>query len=317
MNLSLFTQYGEMEWVQGFPDRQRVPLLPHAQVSHARIREGIIVLQEIRGLHVLLRYFNFLFCRKITLIAKEQAEGLQSLLLTKGQLQYGPADDLRHFEPGTFSLMAGAAQDGVTIIPQAADCQVLNAYYDKKAYGDYLAVFPSLKKAVGRRSSFFITLPRPARHTVHDAIREIFYAHYTARLARYFWELQLRQALFAQLAQIDHHDHGALLSPQEDEMAGRVLALIGQDLSRHRTLGELSALLHWSASSLKRAFQKRFGMGIYAYLRKLRMQAAREMLLRGEQVKTVAPAVGMRPTNFTTEFRKYFGYHATSLRKRS
>lgn len=138
---------------------------------------------------------------------------------------------------------------------------------------------------------------------------------YAPRLQKIYWGLKLKQALFIQLAQAYTETVGRASTNLEREMAMKARTIMEEDITKHFLNEDLAKKVNWSEASLKRAFRQEFGMGMYEYLRVIRMQKARELLLQGEQVKTVAPAVGMRPSNFTTEFKKHFGYNATSLRK--
>jgi AraC-like DNA-binding protein len=45
------------------------------------------------------------------------------------------------------------------------------------------------------------------------------------------------------------------------------------------------------------------------------MERAKEMLLSGSTLKEAAVAVGMNPSNFPKEFKKFFGYTVTYLIK--
>jgi AraC-like DNA-binding protein len=64
-----------------------------------------------------------------------------------------------------------------------------------------------------------------------------------------------------------------------------------------------------SASVLKTSFHEVFGVTVFAYLRNLRLERAREMLLdQGVSVKEVSWAVGYASlSHFARAFRQRFG----------
>ncbi|RMX10708.1 AraC family transcriptional regulator [Allofranklinella schreckenbergeri] len=66
---------------------------------------------------------------------------------------------------------------------------------------------------------------------------------------------------------------------------------------------------HMSAATLQRHFQQAFGMGVFAYQRRRRLQQARAALARGEvDVAGAAALAGYRhAANFSTAFRRQFG----------
>jgi AraC-like DNA-binding protein len=54
---------------------------------------------------------------------------------------------------------------------------------------------------------------------------------------------------------------------------------------------------------------------MYHFLRKERMELSKKKLLKGESLKAVAIDVGMKSSNFPKEFKSYFGYTVTALKK--
>ena len=78
---------------------------------------------------------------------------------------------------------------------------------------------------------------------------------------------------------------------------------------------EIAKKLHCSTGWLKKSFSKVYGVGMFHYLRRHRMQLAKEMLLSGESLKAVAIEVGMKPRNFPKEFKTFFGYTVTALKR--
>ncbi|GAA4339853.1 AraC family transcriptional regulator [Flaviaesturariibacter amylovorans] len=280
---------------------------------------GSILLQQIQTEGYRLNYYIFSFLQQVSLFGTEENGGLQSLLSLKGGLQFGfKGRAAQTLAEGQFTLLDARTADTETIVPGGRECHLINTYYTGSGYEEWLPHFPALKKALrdkGRKPRFLLPSPRPARHTLLDAVQEVLQEQYQPELQRIFWEMKVRQALFTQLAQAYTEPDNAPATQLELQMAERAQAIIMQDISRHYPNDQLARMVGWSESSLKRAFQKVYGSGLYEYLRTARMERARELLLRGEQVKTVAPTVGMRPSNFTMEFQKYFGYKATSLRK--
>jgi len=61
--------------------------------------------------------------------------------------------------------------------------------------------------------------------------------------------------------------------------------------------------------TLQRAFKKHYGINLFAYQMRLRMEYARTLLERGDKsVKQVALMVGYKlPSSFTKKFIRYYG----------
>jgi len=293
-------------------------LLPQAGVWEARGSYGRLLLQEVPLKGLLLRYLVLQFSQPMELWSREPSKGVQSLIALKGRVDVGFSQaKLQQLGEGQFALLPASGQHTQTLVAPARECHLVQTYYSPEQYTDLLALFPAFGKDLqkaDRQPRFFLSPPRPVRCSVMDAIRDIFRERYQPRLLPTYWELRLAQSLFTQLAQAYSEAAGRVSTPLEREKAAQAKTIIENDLARHYPNDELARLVDWSESSLKRAFRQEYGMGMYEYLRRLRMHKARELLLAGEQVKTVAPAVGMRPSSFTMEFQKFFGYKATSLR---
>ncbi|RYE02142.1 MAG: AraC family transcriptional regulator [Sphingobacteriales bacterium] len=311
--------YGPLLLTPGWPSHRISGPLPGARTLYAEEAFGSVLIQQIHEKTYSLNYYIFSFLQQVTLFGKDDSEGLQSLLSLKGGLQFGfRGKEVQTLAEGQFTLLNARGADTEISVPGGRECHLINTSFSVDGYTEWLQHFPALKKELrraGRKPRFFLKAPRPARPTVLDAVQEILQEQYQPQLQRIFWEMKVRQSLFTQLAQTYTESENIPPTALELEMAQKAQAIILQDISRHYPNDKLARLVGWSESSLKRAFQKVYGSGLYEYLRAARMEKARELLLQGEQVKNVAPTVGMRPSNFTMEFQKYFGYKATSLRK--
>ena len=112
-----------------------------------------------------------------------------------------------------------------------------------------------------------------------------------------------------------------------DEMAGiidpkrlrlqAVRDLIASDLRHPWTIAELARHAGISRRSFNAQFHRSFGSSAADYLRTSRLESAREALLhQGLTVTEAAYAVGYaNPANFSTAFRKHFGYVPSSCQR--
>jgi len=89
------------------------------------------------------------------------------------------------------------------------------------------------------------------------------------------------------------------------------------NLAREVTLGELAALVGLSPYHFARAFKASAGLPPNAYHRLLRVERAKELLVRTDlDVTAVAAAVGYAsPSAFARMFRAAAGCHATAFRR--
>ena len=108
--------------------------------------------------------------------------------------------------------------------------------------------------------------------------------------------------------------------PATGGLAGWRLRLIDERLSNDPTtpsLGELAALCNISVRQLTRGFKVSRGCSIGDYVESRRMEAAKRMLVAGENVKTIAFTMGFSsPSSFTFAFRRAIGISPSQFRQR-
>ena len=108
--------------------------------------------------------------------------------------------------------------------------------------------------------------------------------------------------------------------PATGGLAGWRLRLIDERLADDPTapaLGELADLCNISVRQLTRGFKVSRGCSIGDYIESRRMEAAKRQLVAGENVKTIAFAMGFSsPSSFTFAFRRAVGISPSQFRQR-
>lgn len=107
------------------------------------------------------------------------------------------------------------------------------------------------------------------------------------------------------------------VNPRDRKLLRRVRDLLESDLSRAWTLADLARMSGVGARSLNTKFRAAFGVPVFEYLKRRRLEFARETLLRRQlSVSEIAYRVGYdNPANFATAFRRYFGHAPSALRR--
>lgn len=108
-----------------------------------------------------------------------------------------------------------------------------------------------------------------------------------------------------------------LVSDQKRLRLGAVVELIRSDLRHPWTIAELARHAGVSRRSFTAQFHRLYGVSASEYLRTSRLKSAREALLhQGLSVTEAAYAVGYgNPANFSTAFRRHFGYVPSSCQR--
>jgi AraC-like DNA-binding protein len=90
-----------------------------------------------------------------------------------------------------------------------------------------------------------------------------------------------------------------------------------KNLRHHITIRELAERVRLSESKLKYTFKEMYGMGIYAYLSRARMEKAKELLEESDKsIKEIAMLTGYkRITSFIKVFRKIYDKSPAAWRR--
>jgi AraC-like DNA-binding protein len=107
------------------------------------------------------------------------------------------------------------------------------------------------------------------------------------------------------------------MSREEIEQMMRMEEVLLSNLAEPPTISQLARDAAMSPSKLKKQFKDVFGLPVYEYFQKKRMQKARELLLEGNRsIKSVGIELGFSNlSNFSMAFRKAFGELPSEMRK--
>lgn len=311
--------YGRLSFINGIPPHYTGYVLSQAVAQHATGPWGTLCVQEIRTEKYLLRHFLFSIVDSISFYIREQEKLVQCLLSLSGMYDYR-VNGLKpiQLKEKEYILLHAGSEKIVTTAYGGKIGSLVSTYYTPESYRELLPLFPrfkrDLKKALGR-PILFVYPPKVARYTVHDSILAIWFDKYLDALQLKHIELRLESSLFTLLAQGYSQQASEPLSRFEREKAEAARDLMLENIKVHQTPEQIAQALYCSVGWLKKAFSKAYGTGLFHFLRKTRMERAKEMLLRGDSLKAVALEVGMKPRNFPKEFKAHFGYTVTALKK--
>lgn len=142
------------------------------------------------------------------------------------------------------------------------------------------------------------TLPPPVLAPLLDA-------KITAILLELFVELYAR-------------DRPAESSSSIQAICEQARAIILQDVSQRHSVSGFANRFRVDQLYLQASFKKRFGVSLFNFLRKRRLEHARHLLLTtNTPLKDISRQAGYRDSvNFTAAFKTYFGYTPGSVRRK-
>ena len=320
MNMNIrVNDYGAIEFAQGIPPSFTDYAIPQANISHAVGPFGTFIIQEVQTPTYLLRHFIFVVNQVLSFTIDENHYAIQSLFSLKGDFKHKiSTKQIVSIKESEFVLFRADGHQDYSVLSPGKICSLFQSYYTPSIYKDFLSSFPAFKQDLKRainKSVYFLFPGKVARFSIHDTIHAFWLDKYIGELQAKYIELRMVSTLFTMLAQTYSKTYGEAFSVQEREKSSDALQLISSDITKHYTLTDIASQLHCSPTWLKKAFSKVYGIGMFHYLRKSRMGKARQMLLAGEQLKVVALEVGMKPRNFPKEFKAFYGYTVTALKK--
>ncbi|MEG0720576.1 MAG: AraC family transcriptional regulator [Lachnospiraceae bacterium] len=158
--------------------------------------------------------------------------------------------------------------------------------------------------------SFLIT---PKLHWIFTEMLE----EYTKRNAGYLQMLYsyVVQLLLYTLRMTPKEESGDLILPSQ--MLGKVIEYIYRNYNQNITLAELQNLTFFSGSHLCRKFKKETGKTIKEFIRTIRLNESKKMLIHTElQVKEISRKIGYDDVKYFTDiFKKEIGKTPTMYRK--
>jgi AraC-like DNA-binding protein len=98
------------------------------------------------------------------------------------------------------------------------------------------------------------------------------------------------------------------LSAYDMECLQKAKAFIDKDISRHFAIQEIAESAGIGSTKLKKGFKQQYGLGLFAYLRKQRMEMAAILLsTTNKTIKQIAKTTGFHYTsNFSSAFKAYY-----------
>lgn len=314
----LLEKYGRTSLIAGMPSRFSSYEIPSALRFHAKGPWGILCLQEVKTHKYFLRHFLFFLKEKISFCIEEESTRLQSLLNIAGRLDFQITGRERlELKEREYLLFATSGKQTLTTIHEGHN-SLLNAQYTTEFYRDFYHHFVGLKddlRKAAKEPHYFSLSAQRARNSIHESINAIWEEKYIPSLQAINIQLRLESSLFSMLAQSYPPDNPGKASRLERTLATQAKKLILKDLGVHLTPEEIASQLNCSASWLRKAFRKVYGVPMYNFLRSKRMNYAKRKIEAGMSLKEVSIELGMNPSNFPKEFKAFFGYTVTSLKK--
>ena len=97
-----------------------------------------------------------------------------------------------------------------------------------------------------------------------------------------------------------------------------ILSFLKKHYDRHYTISELSEMFGLSPTLIKKCFKGVYGISLYAYIKRYRLQLAEQLLVESKlTIAEIAGQVGyLNPNKFSSAFSKQYGMSPSSFRQK-
>jgi AraC-like DNA-binding protein len=294
-------------WHNEFPPSFKGVSLPGSTIKTSLGEFGSICVQEFIADRYTIRVTVFDLIQHFISKTVVRNFDLQATLLLKGIVENTTGDTKTIVRPNRFLI--NNSGESTTRFRENLHI-IFDTYYSAELLKELTPVFPELNN----RGDFAISGNADA--DTLDIVHAVLRCKYDEKYRRHFYDSKVRDLLFKYLLLASELSSGKD-DPTEKELDAihKAEQIISNNISEHFSIPELSKKILLNEFRFKQLFKKIFGNGPYEYLMIKRLDKARLLLESGLSVKEVAAQVGYRPSDFTTAFRKHFGYPPSMLKK--
>lgn len=323
MNIELsLSNGGLLEFQPGLPPDYSGPILRGAVALSARTNDAQLVLQELAGEYYSIRLSIGKFLKKIEASGNILAQGLYSYFMLKnGVRKEITSIGKLHLRQDQYTCFYTEPSPCKARFEKDKEFQSLDIFYSPKLLEELLPFFPELKQVMV--SSPGVLLPGkvcwalPAMKEITTYLLDCPYDNATRQ---FYFDLKVRELLYQMLVNAyKRNPTEQYFTPWETAKIHEARTILESYISKKPpTIKALAKQVALNEFKLKSGFRQYFGSGIFEWLIERRMQYAKQLILTtNKPIKDVCVLVGYpRSTNFTTAFRRRFGFTPGSLRRK-
>lgn len=321
LRMSSFT-YGTITPKPEVPAEVATLLIAGSEAVSAEGAYGRILFQEIQAGDMTVKYNIYQVKEDLAIDFQCSPGTLRTHVALKNDSQYYITGIGEYYlAEGQFNIIDAPTLDGTYFLEHDQEYRTLHLGFSSQFLERLFPVFPYLQEWLASDS------PRPRLlfkvHSwlspqVKDVIDKILYCPYTDDLLEFYRELKASELLCLALAP------GTTEITPAVKLTRHNVALIHESrhvldsvFDQHITIASIAQRTGMNEFKLRAGFKQVFGISMFDYLVKTRMQAARNLLLETDKpIKEIAALTGYATKqSFLNAFKKYFHDTPGSFRK--
>lgn len=321
LRMSSFT-YGPIVAAPVVPPSLSALVIPGSEAACAEGAYGQILFQEIHAGEITIMYIIYRIEQDLAIDFKCSPGTLQTHVALKNDSQYyitGIGDF--YLVEGQFNIIDAPDLEGTHFLEGGNEYHTLHVVFSSEFLDRLLPVFHYLEEWLASDSP----RPRPL-FKVHswlsvqlkDVIERILHCHYADEVLEFYREIKTRELLCLALTPRNGQITAATrLTRRNVALIHESRHLLERSFDQHLTISSIAQQIGMNEFKLKAGFKQVFGISMFDYLVKTRMQAARELLLETDKpIKEIASLTGYATKqSFLNAFKKYYHDTPGSFRK--
>jgi AraC family transcriptional regulator, transcriptional activator of the genes for pyochelin and ferripyochelin receptors len=321
LRMSSFT-YGPIVANPVVPPSLSSLVIPGSEAASAEGAYGKILFQEIHAGEITILYIVYQVKEDLAIDFKCSPGTLQTHVALKNDSQYyisGVGDF--YLAEGQFNIIDAPDLEGTYFLEHGKEYHTMHVVFSSEFLDKLLPIFHYLEEWLASDSP----RPRPL-FKVHswlsvqlkDVIDRILHCQYKDELLEFYREIKTRELLCLALTPRNGQITPATkLTRRNIALIHESRHLLDRSFDRHLTIAAIAQQIGMNEFKLKAGFKQVFGISMFDYLVKTRMQAARELLLETDKpIKEIASLTGYATKqSFLNAFKKYYHDTPGSFRK--
>lgn len=321
LRMSSFT-YGHITARAVVPAAMSSLLLPGAEVATAEGPFGKILFQAVHAGEITFLYTVVQAQEDIALDFSCEPEAIQvhaalkndSLFFIRG------IGDMQLIE-GQYNILDAPQLEGTYYLEKGKEYRLLHIDFSSQLLDRLLPAFPYLEEWLASDSERPRTLFKVntwLTTQLRDIIDRVLHSNYTNEMQELYRELKAREFLFLALTpEMREVTASVSLTRRNISLIHEAKHTIDRGFDQPISIGSIAQLLGMNEFKLKAGFKQLFGISLFDYLVKTRMQLARSLLLETDKpIKEIAALTGYATKqSFLNAFKRYFHDTPGSFRK--
>ena len=321
LRMSSFS-FGPIVFQSVVPEEFSSHLIPGAEIASAEGDYGKIFFQEIHAGDITVIYKIYQIKEDLALDFQFTPGMLQAHIALKNDCHYyvrGIGEV--YLAEGQFNLLDAPYLEGTVFLEQGKEYRSIHIIFSPAFIEKLLPFFHHFEEWLTSDSTeprLLFNIHSWLSPQLKDIVDRILHCYFPDEVQGFYRELKISEFLSLALAPVNGETNMPVkLTRRNIALIHESKNILDKSFGEHITVAAVAHQAGLSEMKLKAGFKQVFGISLFDYLMKTRMQVARELLLETDKpIKEIAALTGYATKqSFLNAFKKYFHDTPGSFRK--